>query len=60
MCFTPIFAGLPFGVNEIDWSRRQLSTSQDQDPEAGSLRKQRLRGREHLDKKEKEQLSPMW
>lgn len=60
MCFTPVFAGLPFEVNEIAQSRRQLSTSQDHDPEAGSLRNQRFKGSKHLDKKEKEQLSPTW
>lgn len=42
------------------WSRRQPSISQDRSPEAGSLRHQRLRGHKHLDKKEKEQLSPTW
>lgn len=57
-CFTLVFAR--FEVNEIDCSRRQLSTTQDHDPEAGSLRNQRLKGSKHLDKKEKEQLSPTW
>lgn len=60
MCSTPTFAVLLFEINEIEWSNRQLSISQDQDPEAGSLRNQRLKGSKRLDKKEKEQLSPTW